>query len=349
MSARKMAQYKAAMMRMMRMGGEEVVGVITTEDVEGVDGSVATAEVHGVSIPVWAEVLRSQSDWILRTALPLLWAVGLIAICDRESFMRNLFMPVLGVFAALLANTVPIGGGIVYVPMLQLLGEKIQLSVSFTVSVMTFGNGVFGFLHWLKNDPSMLVWESFPYTVLPSWLGSLCGILLLPPLATYWVKVLFGVFSFGLAGYVFLLATAQAKLQARDHPVTTVNGRPSPSVEKWYVVSTISFLGGLVLVTNIGIGPALVTFFLLGGEYLGYSHKQAIVTGIITGGWVCVVPFLLHLLVLKDVPLTLWIMVLPGVWLGAKLAPGFFEWAGLTNVLYGFGVFLLASSALFLL
>lgn len=35
-----------------------------------------------------------------------------------------LYMPFLGIFAALLANSVPIGGGIVYIPVLHLLGTR---------------------------------------------------------------------------------------------------------------------------------------------------------------------------------------------------------------------------------
>jgi hypothetical protein len=37
------------------------------------------------------------------------------------------------------------------------------------------------------------------------------------------------------------------------------------------------------------------------------------------GGWVSVVPFMLHLFVLNDVPIVLWLMVLPGVYIGAQV------------------------------
>jgi hypothetical protein len=44
---------------------------------------------------------------------------------SNESFylIELFFMPFLGIAAALLANSVPIGGGIVYIPVLHLLGK----------------------------------------------------------------------------------------------------------------------------------------------------------------------------------------------------------------------------------
>lgn len=87
---------------------------IINEDVESCIGE------HR-SIPQWAEVLRSNADSLLRTVLPIIWCILFVGFMDRESFLRNMFMPFLGVFAALLANCVPIGGGIVYVPALALL------------------------------------------------------------------------------------------------------------------------------------------------------------------------------------------------------------------------------------
>jgi uncharacterized membrane protein YfcA len=293
--------------------------------------------------PAWTHGLRKQADYILYVIAPVLWAFMLVIFLDRDALIKNMFMPFLGVFAALLANTVPIGGGIVYVPMLSLFGEKIQLGVAFSVATMTVGNGVFGFLHWLKADPSLILWESFPYTIFPSWAGSVLGILVLPQISTFWVKKIFGLFSLLLAGYVFLLVTSTS-----SHALSAETPA-APTVEKWRVVAVVSFLAGVVLVTNIGVGPALISFVLLGSNYLGFTHKQAIVTGIITGGWVCLVPLIIHLFILADVPFALWLTVLPGVFVGARVAPAFFEMVGIHRVLWAFGFFLVLSAGTFLL
>jgi hypothetical protein len=90
------------------------------------------------------------------------------------------------------------------------------------------------------------------------------------------------------------------------------------STESWQLLlAFVSLLGGVFLVPNIAIGPALTTYLLL--VLMGFRTKVAMVTGVVTGGWVCLVPFLLHLLVLQDVPIVLWLMVLPGVYVGAQV------------------------------
>jgi uncharacterized membrane protein YfcA len=258
-------------------------------------------------------------------------------------------MPILGILAACLANCIPIGGGIVYVPLLNLIGENINLSVSFTLATMTIGNGIFGFFHWLLIDHSLIVWESFVYTVFPCWIGSYIGIIVLPHFDTYWVRKGFGTFCFLVAIYIFHIAKLESNENKPYLPFEFELWKPLLSMSvssKWMIVSIVSFLSGLILVTNIGIGPALITFFLL-KNMLGYSRKQSIVTGIITGGWVCFVPFLIHLLYLHDIPFDLWIMVLPGVYFGAQIAPKVYDHIGLNAVFFLFGWFLILSSIMF--
>ena len=349
-------QYQQSMARMMgglkkevEDGAQQVEQVQQAQVVMDADATTTSQlsqykeVVQDMDMPQFAEFLRTHGDYILRIVLPVIWTILLVVFLDRESFIRTIYMPFIGVFAATLANCIPLGGGIVYVPLLSLLGAEIHLSVAFTVATMTIGNGCFGFLQWLLKDPTLIVWESFVFTVLPCSLGSAFGILLVPPLDSFWVKKIFGAFCLLVAAYVALLAHAHGS-EERSGPTT----RPAPSRHQWVVVVIVFFLSGVVLVTNIGIGPALIAYFMLGDNYLGYSQKQAIVTGIITGGWVSAVPFFLHTVVLGDVPVKLWIMVLPGVYAGALLAPRVYEAVGLKIIFSAFSVFLVLSAVMFL-
>jgi hypothetical protein len=84
------------------------------------------------------------------------------------------------------------------------------------------------------------------------------------------------------------------------------------------VLIVVGFLGGLVFVPNIGIGPALFTYVAL--ALLGYAETASMVTGIITGGWVCALPLLWTLVLTPEkLPFKLWIMTIPGVFYGAKV------------------------------
>jgi uncharacterized membrane protein YfcA len=296
----------------------------------------------------WVIFLRQHAEWILNVLTPSLWCLLLIFLVDKKDLFESWFMPFLGVIAAFLANSVPIGGGIVYIPALSLLGAQISLGASFTIATMPIGNGIFGFLRWLIKDPSVFIWESFQYTVLPSWIGSIIAMLLLPTPDNHLIKLFFGLFCFFI-GVLVLLALYRgglrnvffnlherhdpeltdnrfdSEIQLTEHGLPVYPPKPEASYSigeealhrQWLLVSGVSFLGGLILVPNIGIGPALITYFML--VLLGYKEQRAIVTGIVTGGWVCIVPFLIHIY-RNNVPYALWVLVLPGVFYGAKVS-----------------------------
>jgi uncharacterized membrane protein YfcA len=335
-----------------------------------------------------------HADLILHTVSPLLWVALFILFIDRETLLQTWYMPFLGIVAAFLANAVPIGGGIVYIPALALLGSEVTLGAAFTIATMPIGNGLFGFLRWLKKDPSTIIWEAFPYTVIPSWIGSFLAMTMLPPVEVYWIKIGFAFFCLALCVLVLLstyrgglrnvislpsrhahpsveilptleevrkeqadllgfeqlpTSTEEEELLVDIEATETTKAEPvyiPQNVEKdWSTVVAVSFLGGLLLVPNIGVGPALLTYFLLASMH--YTDQQAIVTGIITGGWVCILPLGVNALVLNNVPVKLWLMVLPGVFLGAKYAPMLIDWVGSERVMYAFATFLFASALLF--
>eukprot|EP01031_Cornospumella_fuschlensis_P036231 gene36231-43948_t len=347
--------------------------------------------------------LERHAEWTINVLTPVLWAFALVLYVDRDDFLSLLHMPFLGFFAAFLANSVPIGGGIVYIPALSLLGSQVTLGTIFTLSIMPIGNGIFGFLNWLRKDSSLIIWDSFAYTVLPSWIGSFIAMSMLPTPEVFYVKYAFGFFCFLLGSLVLLsiyrgglknvigvsfnavpvavmhTPTEKELSKLEEHTDllidvdnvdtnTTIasdeesktSSSPSieesylaqrkpaafqPDVNAWSLVILVSLLGGVVLVPNIGIGPALITYLML--VYIGYPDQAAIVTGIVTGGWVCVLPLALHYVTNPSViPYKLVIMVLPGVYLGAKFAPKLVDWVGKTNVMYAFSLFLFFSALL---
>lgn len=281
-----------------------------------------------LGLPYWVEILKENTHFILNFLVPLGWCFLFVFIMTRESIISTFYMPFLGIFAATLANTVPIGGGIVYVPALLLLGVDMKLGVSFTVATMSFGNGLFGFLRWLNKNSQLLIWESFWYTVIPSWIGSIIAIFLLPEMSTEYVKILFASVCIKVSILVALaawkggmdkLSHLFTSTNQSAHPTEALSSSTSLSQSCIYTLIIITFLGGLILVPNIGIGPALTTYLIL--NYFGYSTQSSIVTGIITGGWVCLLPFIIHIFYQQDIPYELWLMVIPGVYLGATVSP----------------------------
>ena len=105
--------------------------------------------------PAIKYIREAWATSLLDLLLPLLWVLIFAAVMTREAFVANLYLPFLGVFAAVLANSVPIGGGIVYIPALAVLGNHVHLTVSFTLATMSVGNGILGALRWLVKVTSV--------------------------------------------------------------------------------------------------------------------------------------------------------------------------------------------------
>jgi uncharacterized protein len=332
-------QYKYAMERLLKIGTQKDPSEerhhrkIDPLDMEPESFDVVQAEQE--ELPV-CEIMSGYSSYILNFIVPLTWSFLFVLLMNRDSVLSTFFMPFLGIFAATLANTVPIGGGIVYVPALLLLGIDMKLGVSFTVATMSFGNGLFGFLRWLRKDPNLIIWKSFWYTVLPSWVGSLIGIFVLPEMKTEYVKILFASVCVKVSilvalaawkggidklSFIFTSPSPSATIDSvpLSVPSSVTSTQMTPALSSACIITLIiiTFLGGVFLVPNIGIGPALTTYLIL--NYFGFSTHSSVVTGIITGGWVCVLPFLIHVFYLQDVPYDLWLMVIPGVYIGAMV------------------------------
>ena len=225
---------------------------------------------------------------------------------------------------------------------------------------MTFGNGIFGFLNWLRKDPSAIAWHIIPWAVIPAWIGAAIGTFH-PLMSPEHCKTLFALFAVKVAvlvwrglyigrskmsvGKPFALVQKAANVDHNDHDCAAAESSAERQCSTRSIACVCSFIAGLVLVAHIGIGNA-VTTFLVSSFVWRLPAKSAVVTSIIVGGWTSFVPFIIHLVILKDVPIALWVMGLPGVYVGAKIAPIVHERIGIVNVLAAFVLFLVITAVL---
>jgi len=313
--------------------------------------------------PPLISFLQRHAAFLLMPVLPLLWCILLVCTLDRDELLSASAMPLLGIGSAALANAVPVGGGIVFIPILSLFNVHIALGASFAVATMTFGNGIFGFLNWLQKDPSAIAWHIIPSAVIPAWIGAAIGTFR-PLMTSEHCRTLFALFAIKVAvlvwrglyvgrrnmrgGKPFSLVLIPADEEdANDGcaAAATLMTKSRYRHSTRIIACICSFLAGLILVAHIGIGNA-VTTFLVSSFVWRLPPKSAVVTSIIVGGWTSFAPFLIHLLILKDVPIALWVMGLPGVYLGARMAPVVHERIGIVNVLAAFVLFLVATAVL---
>jgi len=356
-----MAQHKASMENMFHKENGKGDSTLLIDESGETENREAEDVGHHPMFLVW---LEKYAYFIMMPVLPLLWCLLFLFTMDREMILSAYAMPLLGIASASLANAVPVGGGIVFVPILRYFGVKLELGAAFALATMTFGNGVFGFLTWLGKDPSSIAWHTVPYAVVPAWIGATWATFhpFLTPLHCQRLFALFCVIVAIIVGRGIYISEKRRRRNNNEN--TDDGGAKSFSIfyddnkdnedstselssdelrERRRWACCLSFLTGSILVSHIAIGNAMMTFLVCSFVWK-LPAKTSVVTGIVVGGWTSAVPFGIHLLVLHDVPIALWVMGLPGVYLGALIAPLVHERLGIVNVLTAFCLFLLATS-----
>ena len=287
---------------------------------------------------------------------------------DRwESFVRRSYkpgrpewstvfvvMPIAGFVSALVTNTVPLSGGLIFAPLLTFLnitGPRSTLPFCGTMQVIS--NGYLGFFNNMSRNPNILIWKAMPWVVLPAWVGTGIGITrrytanemifmvrVDPEHSVTYFRLLFAVFSIGMSVFVFRVwALGIAAYRSKSSGDTLVN---------WIKVAIISFLAGWILVANIGVGVTVITFLTL-SVLIGYEPQRSIPTAVIAGGWTGIFPFLITSLYLHNLPLLRILITLPGTFCGALSAPYVASALGRQNILLAHAIFLALSGSSMLL
>lgn len=239
-------------------------------------------------------------------------------------------MPFLGVAAATIAMSTPAGGGVVFFPSMVLLGIPPLEAVAFSVGAQSVGMGIFGTFNWMKQDRSAILFPVVIATVLIGSAATLLALLVFPVAEAGPLQLTFSFFGVGLATYIFY---------SLRHGLDKATRRFQWNVWTLIAVTFVGLIGGL-FVGYIGAGIDALLFFVLTSRFKIDSHR-ATVTSIVTMGLTAMVPFAVHLFVISDVPLHLWLMVLPGILVGARIGPWLNKTLGRRRILIGFGSLLL--------
>lgn len=239
------------------------------------------------------------------------------------------FMPFLGVAAATIAMATPAGGGVVFFPTMVLLGVPPFQAVAFSVGAQAVGMGIFGTFNWIKRDRSAILSPVVFATVPIAAAATLLALFVFPVAEARPLQLTFSLFGIGLAAYIFIGLRAGLDRGTRRF-------RFSPFMVG--ALAAVGLLGGLS-VGYIGVGVDALLFLVLTSLFRIDTH-EATVTGIIAMGLTAMVPFGVHLLVTSSVPLDLWLMVLPGILLGARIGPWLNKTLGRRRILLGFATLL---------
>jgi uncharacterized membrane protein YfcA len=302
-----------------------------TEILKPLSGKCWCADPDCCRVNIWdpAEVFRFEL--IALAALVVLFVVllsgGYVGAADLYSAW---FMPFLGIAAATVAMSTPAGGGVVFFPTMVLLGIPPFEAVAFSLGAQSVGMGIFGTFNWVKRDRAAILFPVVGATVLIGSAATLLATLLFPVAEAKPLQFTFSFFGLGLAGYIFY--TLKGGL---DKTTRVFSWR----VGSLAAIAAVGLIGGL-FVGYIGAGIDALLFLILTSLFKVDSH-QATVTSIVAMGLTAMVPFGVHLFIIGDVPVHLWLMVLPGILIGARIGPWLNRALGSRRILVGFASLLL--------
>ncbi len=276
-------------------------------------------------------VVIFRFELIALTILVVLFIIFLkIELVEAQELYAAWFMPFLGVAAATIAMSTPAGGGVVFFPTMILLGIPPFEAVAFSVGAQSVGMGIFGTFNWIKRDKSSILFPVVIATVLIGSAMSLLALLVFPVAEAKPLQLTFSFFGVGLATYIFYSLRKGLDKQ---------NNRLQWNLWALMAIAIVGIVGGL-FVGYIGAGIDALLFLVLTSRFKIDSH-QATVTSIVTMGLAAMIPFGVHLFILSDVPINLWLMVLPGILIGARIGPWLNKTLGSKRILIGFASLLI--------
>lgn len=289
---------------------------------------------HVFSLPLTGELPRGVVYFLaLRFALFIFLLVLGAAVLSPERWRQFWFVPPMGFAGVMIpASGLPVGGGILFFPVLRLAGVSAKDAVVFGVGAQSAGGGVFTPASWWLRDKGVFLRPVFPYALVSGVLGLVVARSF--PSTNEAIQIIFVVFM-GVVIVHTVRGLYQGKLESDDEEM--------PMQDRKFRAALVaaSFAGG-ILVGYIGIGIDKLLFVLL-TQYRVNSTKAS-VTSITMVGLLSIVSSLDHIVVRNDFPWELWLLVLPGLLLGSMIGPFVNKLVGPRRILIAFVVLLFADA-----
>ena len=275
-------------------------------------------------------------------------------------------MPLLGVGHGFFTNMVPISGGLLLMPLFQML--EVTKSSGATLAlcslIQSVSNGLLGWTIWMARDPRLLVCRALFLLVPCAWIGYLIGItnhlslkdVLLAAnenidddyegathslrenideadialLHTY-LRIALGVFMCMMSVFVLIGACVGGMNKFCCCPTRTGGSlKDCAGCCPWLICMYCSVSTGYLFVANIGAGMACTTYFIL-CMFLGVETKRAMPTAVVVGGWTAILPTIMNYVVLDQAAgYVRFLMIFPGLWFGSFMSPWFSRCGGPT-------------------
>jgi uncharacterized membrane protein YfcA len=265
-------------------------------------------------------------------------------------------LPSLGFMLGLFANIVPGGFGLLLMPLFEKLGvtHHSDGTVALVCLLAFVNNGVLGFTSWCCRDVRFFICRGLFLLTPCIWIGYLVGVtrhlsmkdifmdiydgtedpevkkdweeMEIDMLHTY-IRLGLGCFMVFMSLWV-LIGVCIGGVNRYCCPSFTGGTTPGgKSFCQWIIVIFCCINTGWMFVATVGCGSGIMTFFLL-SVFLGVETKRALPTAIVISGWVAILPAARCIFFADAMPFVTLLMVFPGLWAGAFLAPWFSKCGG---------------------
>jgi len=242
------------------------------------------------------------------------------------SFLQSTsYSPLSGIIACSIpSGGAPVAGGIVFLPILTMMGIEPHDSVAFTAATQMIGCGIFAPLGWMYKDPDVIMFKSFLLPFFPvALVGLILGLLCVPLQKSdnvLWAFTLFIIFLAYYTGRALIknelngaksIATCNPSIEVpkdinvedgiinREKECTESGLSSSRCIrditytqKELVIYSVFIFLGG-IMTSWIGIGVEKITFLLLTAIH-NVDVIAAGLSSIVMTGWLSIVAFLFH-------------------------------------------------------
>jgi len=280
-------------------------------------------------------------------------------------------LPLIGLVMGIFSNILPIAGGLILMPLFEELEitKSSEETLALACMAQFVNSGVLGFLSWCGRDARLFVCRAICMLIPIGWMGYAVGVTNnlsfkdmlvaiykevdddefledlnkadIELLHTY-MRLGFGCFMMFMS-FLVMIGCCIGGMNRCCCPSNSGGSTPGcKSFCQWIIVWALTFNTGYLFVANIGVGMGMTTFFLL-SIFLGVEHKRAMPTAIVIGAWVSLAPALANWVVLEAAPYIRLMMMVPGMWFGALLAPWFSYCGGPMSDLVVFFLALLVS------
>lgn len=221
----------------------------------------------------------------------------------------------IGIGAAIVANSTGAGGGIIFLPAFTVLGLSVDEALATSFAIQCFGM-TSGALTWIalvrREFDTIDSWSSLPFVIVLSAVPSVAGIVLtqwLIPSPPFNTHIFFSVFSI-LVGASILYRSVKTRHQNELSTLVLTH------VQKLLIVVS-SFFGGVITAwLSIGVGEILAIVLLA----LGFNVRFSVAAAVCVSSISVLTAISYHLFYLGTVHFPVLLFAGPGALIGGFIA-----------------------------